>query len=367
MIDWDVVVVGSGNAGLSAAHAARQSGARVLVTDAAPAAWAGGNTYFTAGAFRTSHPGLPEVADLLDHPDCERLVRTRLDPYSADDYLADLDRVTEGQSDPVMARILAEESWPTLCWLRDTGLRFRLMYERQSYRIRDIEQFWGGLAIGTVGGGKGLVEQHFDAARRGGIEFALEHRLTGLEPGEMLFRTPEGERSIRASAIIIAAGGFESDPTRRAHRLGEPWRNAKVRGTPYNTGGPLDLLLGLGAARHGQWDGCHATQWDRNAPSVGDRELTNRYTKQSYPLGILVNLRGERFLDEGEDFRNLTYARYGRVVLSQSSGAAFQIYDAKTTPLLRAEEYVVHFRGLHNRRPGRPMWNGCIAVEAHRR
>src|SRR5258706_16011989 len=100
MIDWDVVVVGSGNAGLSAAHAARQSGARVLVTDAARTGWAGGNTYFTAGAFRTSHPGLPEVAGLLDHPDCERLARTRLDPYTPEDYLADLHRVTEGQTDP---------------------------------------------------------------------------------------------------------------------------------------------------------------------------------------------------------------------------------------------------------------------------
>ncbi len=197
------------------------------------------------------------------------------------------------------------------------------MYERQSYRSADAEQFWGGLAIGTVDGGKGLVAQHFAAASRSGIELVFEHRLVGLvhrgDGVELEFQTPGGTR-----------------------HLGELWRGAKVRGTPYNTGGPLDVLLQFGAARSGEWQGCHAVQWDRNAPDFGDRELTNRFTKQSYLLGIVVNLRGERFVDEGEDFRNLTYAKYGRAVLAQPTGTAFQIFDAKTVPLLRPEEYTLH-------------------------
>src|SRR5690348_7851707 len=90
----DVLVVGSGNAGMSAAHAARQQGARVLVTDAAPESWSGGNSYFTAGAFRTVHPGVPAVGQLLDEPGPERLARTRLDPYRPADYLNDLARAT---------------------------------------------------------------------------------------------------------------------------------------------------------------------------------------------------------------------------------------------------------------------------------
>jgi len=342
----DVVVVGSGNAGMSAAHAAREQGARVVVADVAPVGWSGGNSYFTAGAFRTAHPGLPGVESLLDGADRSRLARTRLAPYTVDDYRADLDRVTGGRADPMLAGILTRESWPTMCWLRDIGLRFRLMYERQSYRSGDAEQFWGGLAIGTVDGGKGLVAQHFAAADRSGIEMLFEHRLVGLVPRgdgvELEFQTPGGTRRLPADAVVFAAGGFEADRERRADHLGESWRNAKVRGTPYNTGGPLDVLLRLGAARRGEWEGCHATQWDRDAPDFGDRELTNRFTKQSYPLGIVVNLLGERFIDEGEDFRNLTYAKYGRAVHAQPDGIAFQIFDAKTVPLLRAEEYLVH-------------------------
>jgi tricarballylate dehydrogenase len=330
---------------MSAAHAARETGARVLVADAAPSSWAGGNSYFSAGAFRTTHPGVPAVESILDDPDTERLARTRLEPYTVDAYRADLDRVTGGRADPELSRILTEESWRTMVWLRAAGLRFRLMYERQSYRTGDAEQFWGGLAIGTVDGGKGLVAMHFEAATRRGIEMAFDHRLIAIEPcGDRItltFDAAGASRRIAASAVVIAAGGFEADRDRRAFHLGEEWRAAKVRGTPYNTGGPLDLLLQLGAAPYGEWSGCHATQWDRNAPEFGNRDLTNRYTKQSYPLGIVVNLAGERFLDEGEDFRNFTYAKYGRAVLAQPAGVAFQIFDAKTVPLLRAEEYGV--------------------------
>ena len=343
-LDIDVIIVGAGNAGMSAAHAARESGARVLVADAAPIEWAGGNSYFTAGAFRTAHPGLPGVESILDGIDRARLDRTRLEPYTAEQYRADLSRVTDGRADPLLARLLTEESWPTIEWLRRVGLRFRLMYERQAYSSGDIEQFWGGLAIGTVDGGKGLVTQHTGAASGNGVAIVHAHRLVGLERSDgdgvrLAFETPHGVKRFAAHAAVLAAGGFEADRGRRGAHLGDQWRAAKVRGTPYNTGGPLDLLLKIGAARHGEWNGCHATQWDRNAPEHGDRVLTNRYTKQSYPLGIVVNLRGGRFIDEGEDFRNFTYAKFGRAVIEQPSSIAFQIFDAKTVPLLRAEEY----------------------------
>jgi tricarballylate dehydrogenase len=342
--EWDVVVVGSGNAGMSAAHAAREQGASVLVIDAAPSPWAGGNSFFSAGAFRTTHPGLPEVERILDVSDTARLARTRLDAYTVDAYHGDLARVTGGRNDPDLSRILIEDSWLTMLWLREIGVRFRLMYERQAYKTADAEQFWGGLAIGTVDGGKGLVAMHFDAAARRGVEMAFAHRLTAIEPSgnRVTLKIDDGagaSHTVSARSVIIAAGGFEANREQRAAHLGEEWRAAKVRGTPYNTGGPLDLLLNIGGAPCGEWNGCHATQWDQNAPESGDRDRTNRYTKQSYPLGIVVNLAGDRFVDEGEDFRNFTYAKYGRAVLAQPSGLAFQIFDAKTVPLLRAEEY----------------------------
>ena len=139
--------------------------------------------------------------------------------------------------------------------------------------------------------------------------------------------------------MILAAGGFESNPQMRAAYLGPNWDVAKVRGTPHNTGEVLRAALALGAQAYGHWSGCHAIQWDAGAPPTGDLELTNRYSRQSYPLGIVVNRDGERFLDEGADFRNYTYAKYGAEVLRQPQGLAAQIFDAKTIGMISATDY----------------------------
>jgi tricarballylate dehydrogenase len=121
--------------------------------------------------------------------------------------------------------------------------------------------------------------------------------------------------------------------------LGPNWDVAKVRGTPYNTGEGLQLALDAGAQPYGHWSGCHAIQWDAAAPPYGDLELTNLLSKQSYPQAIVVNREGRRFLDEGADFRNYTYAKYGAEILKQPGALAYQLFDAKTTPLLRQDEY----------------------------
>jgi tricarballylate dehydrogenase len=123
----------------------------------------------------------------------------------------------------------------------------------------------------------------------------------------------------------------------RAKHIGAGWEHAKVRGTPYNTGGGIAAALDAGAATHGQWDGCHAVAWDLNAPPYGNRTIGDLYQKHSYPFGIVVNVEGKRFVDEGADFRNYTYARYGREIMAQPHRAAFQIFDAKVTHLLRDE------------------------------
>ena len=114
---------------------------------------------------------------------------------------------------------------------------------------------------------------------------------------------------------------------------------AKVRGTPHNTGEVLRAALAHGAQAYGHWSGCHAIQWDAGAPPTGDRELTNRYSRQSYPVAIVVNADDERFIDEGADFRNYTYAKYGAEVLRQPQGIAAQIFDARTVEMLRTIDY----------------------------
>jgi tricarballylate dehydrogenase len=220
------------------------------------------------------------------------------------------------------------------------------MYERQSYAVDGRHVFWGGLAVGAVDGGEGLMAQHRAAAARSGVELrhgvAVEDlvrdrdgRIEGVR-----VRGREGSAALlTAKAVVLAAGGFEANPRMRAAHLGPNWDVAKVRGTPHNTGEVLEAALRHGAQAYGHWSGCHATQWDACAPPTGDLEITNRFSRQSYPVGIVVNRRGERFLDEGEDFRNYTYAKFGAEVLAQPEGLAAQVFDAKTVGLLRSIDY----------------------------
>ncbi|MFE9006905.1 FAD-binding protein [Streptomyces sp. NPDC007875] len=125
----------------------------------------------------------------------------------------------------------------------------------------------------------------------------------------------------------------------RAAHLGPGWDLALVRGTPYNTGDGIRTALDAGAQPYGHWSGCHAVAWDAGARPVGDRGLTNQLTRGGYPFGIVVNTDGRRFLDEGADFRNYTYAKYGAEILRQPGSTAVQIFDARTAPLLLPEEY----------------------------
>lgn len=127
----------------------------------------------------------------------------------------------------------------------------------------------------------------------------------------------------------------------RTEHLGEGWSLAHVRGTPYNTGDLLSIAKrDISARTAGQWSGCHSVAWDANSPAhTGDREISNEFTKSGYPLGITLNINGERFFDEGSDLRNYTYAKFGRAILAQPKGTAFQVWDQKGIPWLRSEEY----------------------------
>ena len=154
----------------------------------------------------------------------------------------------------------------------------------------------------------------------------------------MVVRTAAGTETIDAGAVVLAAGGFEANAEMRTRYLGQNWELARVRGTPYNTGDGIRMALDIGAQPWGHWSGCHSVQWDLNAPWHGDRKVGDNFQKHSYPLGLIVNLQGERFVDEGADFRNYTYVKYGRAVIGQPRRTAFQIFDQKVVHLLR-EEY----------------------------
>ncbi|WAJ32631.1 FAD-dependent oxidoreductase [Arthrobacter sp. FX8] len=284
MIKSDVLVVGGGNAGFAAALAAAERGRKVVLLEKAREAASGGNSFYTAGATRISHDGLQELIEFVE-PD-ERHAASEVPAYTAAEYLADLSKVSEGRNDPELSAVLVNESNPTLRWLQGMGLKYRLMYERQAYRTQDGGYlFWGGLHVGNVGGGKGLMADHRAAAERMGVEVIYDCAATGLvqEDGRVCgvrYRSSSEEGELRAESVILASGGFEASPELRRRHLGEGWQNAKVRGTPGNTGEMILAALDAGAARGGDWSTCHSVAWDAWHPeNESNLALTNQLTR----------------------------------------------------------------------------------------
>jgi succinate dehydrogenase/fumarate reductase flavoprotein subunit len=198
------------------------------------------------------------------------------------------------------------------------------------------------MVLSIVDGGKGLVEQHTTAALDHGIEIRYSTPLTALLTSQnRVIGVQLAGRPVYAGAVVLACGGFEASPRLRAQYLGPNWDLAHVRGTPHNTGDALEILLrDVNAKFTGNFSGCHSVAWDFDSPPhEGSREVTNQYTKSGYPLGVMVNSAGERFVDEGVDMRNFTYAKFGREILKQAGSFVFQVWDKRGVEWLRVEEY----------------------------
>ena len=215
---------------------------------------------------------------------------------------------------------------------------------RQSFLVDGRRRFWGNLTAGSSAAGSGSSRRRRSRPNGAGVMLRFETRLVELELSEgrvvgVVVAGPDGRERIEAGAVVLASGGFEADASRRAAYLGPGWDLAKVRGTPYDTGDPMFLAIAAGAATAGHWSGCHAIAWDAAAPPFGDRVLTNRFSRQSYPFGLVVDRDGRRFVDEGADFRNYTYARYGAEILRRPGALAFHLFDATTAPFIGHVDY----------------------------
>jgi len=342
MNDFDVIIVGAGNAAFCAALAARESGATVLMLERAPQELSGGNSRFTAGAIRFAYDGVEDIRALCPELSEEQLAITDFGSYTTDQFFDDMFRVTRFRTDPDLCERLVLGSRETLGWVRSHGLRFLPIYGRQAFKVEGRFKFWGGLTLEVWGGGPGLVERETELANQAGIEIRYGaravsllfdgHKVTGVKVRK------DGElHEVRGKSVVLAAGGFESNVEWRTRYLGPGWEMAKVRGTAFNTGDGIRMALDIGASPCGNWSGCHAVGWDYNAPEYGDLAVGDAFQKHSYPFGIMVNATGKRFVDEGADFRNYTYAKYGRVVLEQPDQFAWQVFDQKVTHLLRDE------------------------------
>ena len=338
-----VVIVGAGNAGLCAALSAREAGAEVTVLERAPYADRGGNSAFVGGGFRVAYRGPEDIYALVPDLSPEQRETTDFGSYEETRFFGDIARLTENRSDPELLETMVKRSFETVRWMQGHGVRWIPMYGRQAYNINGRFTFFAGLVVESVGAGLGLIDRLYRAVERNGITVRYDTRAMSLVGNGRTGVTgvvadgPEGRETIDADAVVLAAGGFQSNPEWRAKYLGPGWDLAKVRGTQFNTGDGIRMALEIGAMPYGHWSGCHAVEWDLNAPPYGDRTVGDQFQKHSYPFGIMLNAEGRRFFDEGADYRNFTYAKLGRAILAQPSMFAWQIFDAQMSPLLRDE------------------------------
>ncbi len=339
----DVVVIGAGNAAANAALAAHGAGATVALIEVAPIDARAGNSAFTGGAFRFVHHGVDDLRALA--PDIAELDLANIDfgTYTAEQYFDDMGRLTEYRCDTDLTDVLINGSYEAALWLQRHRVRFQPALGRQAFKVDGKFKFWGGLACHILGGGMHLTTTLHEALERAAIPVHYNTMASTLLYDDARVRGVRVRRGgqhhdIAAKSVVLACGGFESNPEWRARYLGPNYDLAKVRGTRFNMGMGHRMATDIGAATAGHWSGAHAVQWDMNAPPYGDISVGDRFQKHNYPFSILVNARGERFVDEGLDFHSYTYAKYGHAVMQQPGLFAWQIFDQKVTHLIR-EEY----------------------------
>jgi len=307
MADYDVIVIGAGNAALAASVAARGAGAeRVLVLEKAPEQDRGGNTHFSGGLFRFAFNRPDDLLRLVPKAREVAGFMEGIEAYPADAFREDLERVTDGRTDPELSQILIANSYDTVRWMAEQGMAFELALSLSGVRVGSVIKWPKGAIVRAAHEGVGLSRMWFNIACRAGVEI----------------RYGSPTRSLVANMAW------------RAQYLGRPWDHARVRGTRHNQGDGLRMAMEIGAMPWGQWSGCHATPIDAGAPPYGDHELTDKTNRLSYVYGVMLNKPGLRFVDEGEDQNLYTYAKFGGTILNQPGTVAWQIFDSKTVALL---------------------------------
>jgi tricarballylate dehydrogenase len=342
MYDYDVIVIGAGNAALAASVSAKENGAdKVLVLEKAPRAMRGGNTHWSGGVLRFAFDDPQELAPLLPgvENDYEDFF-AGVSPYPKDRYLADLQRVTSGRTDPELSNILVSNSKDTVFWMNRNGVKMEPAIGVAGVKRGNVVVWPPGLIVRAAHEGVGLSTSWFATAERVGVEIRYENAAIELmvdQRGRIIgvkVRDNDGIREVTAKAVVLGCGGFEANVQMRTQHIGPLVGAAKVRGTPHNQGDGLRMALAIGALPWGQWSGCHATPISADWGEFAPRALTDRSNRLSYLYGVMLNRQGLRFVDEGEDTNLYTYAKFGRAILAQPGAKAWQIFDQKVIHLL---------------------------------
>jgi tricarballylate dehydrogenase len=308
---FDVLVIGGGNAALCAAMTAREAGATVLVLEASPQHFRGGNSRHTRNLRYMHEQGNEHLTG----------------PYVEEEFWDDLIRVTGGETNEELARFTIRESNNVGEWMKQHGCMFQPAMRGTLHLARTNGFF--------LGGGKGLLNAYYAKAENLGIEilYNAEVKDLAIEGGHFKsasFLLDDSLQTVHAKSVVVAAGGFQGNIAWLRELWGESADNFIIRGTPYDKGRLLRILLDNGAKPVGDPQQCHAVAIDARAPKY-DGGIVTRL--DCVPFGIVVNKDGDRFYDEGEDFWPKRYAIWGRLVAKQPSQIAYAIIDSKSIDL----------------------------------
>ena len=332
----DVIIVGTGNAGFAAAVSASENGAKVLMLEKASEDYMGGNSALTIHmrfAYNSFSDLLPLVKD--DKQTYNKLYNKKLQElsevvteYTESDYLKDIMDVTNGKSDKILSKELVINSLPTIKWMNKLGHLWSPTFDNPT----------SANVVSFNGKGYGLMQRWKNIALNKGVNIKYNHQVIDLIKNNediisgVVAKTNNENKIYYANSVILACGSFESNAQMRAKYLGEQWRNVKLRGIPNNTGEGLEMAISHGAIPYDDWSTCHASPQDINRPDYdlpGENKSGDYWSRYAYPFSIMVNINGNRFIDEGETWRGLTYAKTGKAILEQKNNMAFQLFDSK--------------------------------------
>ncbi|QSO45548.1 FAD-dependent tricarballylate dehydrogenase TcuA [Alicyclobacillus mengziensis] len=305
--EYDVMVVGGGNAALSAALSAREHGARVLIVERAPKFYRGGNSRHTRD-FRIMH---------------ERANDYMMGTYAEDEFVDDLARVAGGEMNQHLARIIVSKSAELPEWLSNQGIRWQAPLSGTLHLAR-TNMF-------MLGGGRAMMNAYYQTAKENGVDVWYDSFVEDLVIDADEFKAARVRRgedllTVRALSVVLASGGFEANVDWLKRYWGPAADNFVIRGTPYNQGNMIETMLRYGAESIGEPDAFHAVAVDGRAPRF-DGGIVTRL--DSVPFGIVVNQDGFRFYDEGEDFWPKRYAIWGGLIARQPEQVAYSIIDSK--------------------------------------
>ena len=336
MDSFDVVVIGAGNAGLSAAISASQNGKKVLVVEKSLKEFRGGNSALTMN-FRFSHYNITDILNLIDPidrtVDGDTLLERRYFPYKNSEYREDLIKVSNGKVDSEISNILVKNSLHTINWMKSNGHKW-CYKEKGSFLPKSCP-------VTIKGGGKSLQERNFKISEEHGVSFFYGTQLKdfvvkGSIVESVVLRSKKNTFELKVNSLILACGGFQANTDLVCKLLGEKWRGCSLRGVPYNTGDWYQMSIKNNIKLYGDYENCHSTPQNANMEDYlqpGQNTISQSNSRYQFQLGITVNKEGCRFFDEGEDYNNFLYAKIGNLITQQNNRVAYQIFDSDTFKL----------------------------------